>query len=213
MNPQDLEQLSAYLDGQVGPDELARLESRLQTEPDLERSLGELRATRALLRGLTVHRAPRNLTLTRAMVGRTPPLPASYPVLRFAGVAAALLLGFSFAVNALAPIGIPTSAAIPGGMGGGGGAETFSAEATAPAALEPPAVPAVSPTSGIDARQELAAPQLKGTQPDQDVATGSAPALPKLIPDLWQLALGLLAAGFALAAWAVRLRASTRWRE
>ena len=60
----DVQQLSAYLDGQLKPSEAARLESRLQSEPGLASIFEELRQTRSLLRQLPQRRAPRNFTLT-----------------------------------------------------------------------------------------------------------------------------------------------------
>jgi len=117
----DVEKLSAYLDGQLKPSEVARLESRLQTEPQLASILQDLRQTRSLLRQLPQRRAPRNFTLTPKMVGQKPPLPRTYPVFRFATVLATLLLFFSFATNFMAPRLDRVAAPYPYGIGGGGG--------------------------------------------------------------------------------------------
>jgi len=73
MKRRDVELVSAYLDGLLGPSELARMESRLQAEGDLRRVLEDLRAARDLLRKLPTRRAPRSLALTRSMVGGKPP--------------------------------------------------------------------------------------------------------------------------------------------
>jgi len=134
MNQRDLELLSSYLDGQLSPSDVSRLEARLKTDLQLVSVLNDLRATRSLLRKLPKRRAPRNFTLTRKMVGLNPPLPKAYPIFRFAGVIATLLLVFSFGLNSFAgysaaPIGIG------GGMGGGGGAD----ESYAAAPMEAPA--------------------------------------------------------------------------
>ena len=59
MNQRDLELLSAYLDGQLNPSESTRLESRLNSDPQLASVLTDLRATRNLLRKLPARRAPR----------------------------------------------------------------------------------------------------------------------------------------------------------
>jgi hypothetical protein len=48
----DLERLSAYLDGELSPEERSTLESRLSSEPYLRRRLKELRRVRDLLRSL-----------------------------------------------------------------------------------------------------------------------------------------------------------------
>ena len=117
----DVEKLSAYLDGQLKPSEVARLESRLQSDPELASVLKELRQARNLLRQLPQRRAPRNFTLTPKMVGQKPPMPRTYPVFRFATVLATLLLFFTFATNFMAPRLVRTAAPYPYGIGGGGG--------------------------------------------------------------------------------------------
>ena len=107
MNPspstRDLEQLSAYLDGQLKPSESARIESRLQTEPELATVLKELRQTRAILRQIPQRRAPRNFTLTPKMVGSKPPMPRTYPIFRFASALATVLLFVTIATNFIGP--------------------------------------------------------------------------------------------------------------
>ena len=146
MNQRDLELLSSYLDGQLNPSDITRLEARLNTDPQLVSALDDLRAARTLLRKLPQRRAPRNFTLTRKMVGLNPPLPRAYPFFRLAGAVATLLFIFSFGLNSVArlaasPFGI-------GGSGGGGASEqevqSFAAEAAseapAPAFTEEPAV-------------------------------------------------------------------------
>ena len=109
----DVEKLSAYLDRQLKPSEVARLESRLQTEPELASILQDLRQTRSLLRRLPQRRAPRNFTLTPKMVGQKPPLPRTYPAFRLATVLATLLLFFTFATNFMAPRLVRTAAPYP----------------------------------------------------------------------------------------------------
>jgi len=64
----DLQLLNTYLDGALSPAERMALEARLTTDAILGRELETLRATRSLLRGLPTLRAPRNFTLTPAMV-------------------------------------------------------------------------------------------------------------------------------------------------
>ncbi|MDI6769094.1 MAG: hypothetical protein QMD04_05400 [Anaerolineales bacterium] len=110
----DVEQLSACLDGQLSRAELARLESRLETDPNLSATLEDLRATRALLRRTAQRRTPRNFTLTPKMAGLKPPLPRAVPVFRLASVVASILLFFTFAGNLLAPLAAaPKMAAAP----------------------------------------------------------------------------------------------------
>ncbi len=110
----DVEQLSACLDGQLSLAELARLNSRLETDPNLSAALEDLRATRAILRRTPQRRAPRNFTLTPKMAGLKPPLPRAVPVFRLASVVATILLFFTFAGNLFAPLAAaPKMAAAP----------------------------------------------------------------------------------------------------
>lgn len=87
----DFEALSAYLDGQLGDRERARLEARLQTEEALRAALERLQNTRAVLRGLPPLPVPRSFTLDPETV---PARPARdfYPVMRFASALASILL-------------------------------------------------------------------------------------------------------------------------
>jgi len=184
----DVEKLSAYLDGQLKPSEVARLESRLQTEPELASILKDLRQARGLLRQLPKRRAPRNFTLTPQMVGQKPPLPRTYPVFRFATVLATLLLFFTFATNFMAPRLVRTAAPVPYGIGGGGGGggdgepemqmeaapeEPAQAEAAEPATEEPaapeeePAPPALS----------VPAPEPTEIAPSADESARAAPTV------------------------------------
>ena len=59
----DEEQLSAYLDGELDAAERAALDGRLAEDATLQRALGELRQTRALLRALPTPAAPRSFAL------------------------------------------------------------------------------------------------------------------------------------------------------
>lgn len=67
----EYERFSAYLDGQLSPEEAIRLEEDLRRNPQWQLALDELRETRALLRKAPRYRAPRNFTLTPEMVGKT----------------------------------------------------------------------------------------------------------------------------------------------
>ena len=62
----DLEQLSAYLDGELESVETARLEARLLEDEGLRLELQELRATAQMLGMLPQVRLPRNFTLSAA---------------------------------------------------------------------------------------------------------------------------------------------------
>ena len=157
MNRRDAELLSAYLDGELKPSEISRLETRLRSDPELDSVLNDLRATRTLLRRLPTRKAPRNFTLTRKMAGQNPPLPRTYPAFRFATTIATLLFFFTFGLNF---VGSQLAASEPMafGMGGGGGGE-FESYAAEPAlempaeepAMEEPAAPAEEPLAAAPA--------------------------------------------------------------
>jgi hypothetical protein len=116
----DIEQLSAYLDGQLSPSDSARLESRLQSDLELASAYNDLRSTRGILRKLPSRRAPRNFTLTRKMVGLKPPLPRTYFGFRFATAFATILFAFTVAVNNIAPRITYNPLYVNYGSGGGG---------------------------------------------------------------------------------------------
>lgn len=96
LTTRDYEMLSAYIDGQLAPGEQRKLEERLHARPELQVALEELRRTRMLLRQAPRRRAPRNFTLTPAMVGeqRRKPAPWAgwFPALSFTSALAALAL-------------------------------------------------------------------------------------------------------------------------
>jgi anti-sigma-K factor RskA len=88
----DIEQLSAYLDGQLSSRERSQLESRIQQNPDLSEALEQLRRTRAVLRSLPTMRAPRNFTLSPQAVPARPAPMFSFNLMRSVSVVATLLL-------------------------------------------------------------------------------------------------------------------------
>jgi len=59
----DFEQLSAYLDGELAPQEQATLEARLASDPALQQDLLSLQATLRLLNDLPTLKAPRSYAL------------------------------------------------------------------------------------------------------------------------------------------------------
>lgn len=92
----DYELLSAYIDGQLSSGEQRKLEERLRARPEMQSALEDMRRTRALLRQAPRRRAPRNFTLTPAMVGEQRKRPAPFfnlfPALGFTSALAALAL-------------------------------------------------------------------------------------------------------------------------
>jgi hypothetical protein len=67
----DYELLSAYLDNQLGTQECARLEARLNLEPALQKEYHELTKTRLLLRELPRLRAPHNYFINADSVAKS----------------------------------------------------------------------------------------------------------------------------------------------
>lgn len=101
------ETLSAYLDNALSPIEKQQLEARLQTSPELQQILHELRITRALLRSVPRRRAPRNFTLTPQMAGIHRQQRAAWlvPVFSMSSALATLLLVISLFVEMFAAPG------------------------------------------------------------------------------------------------------------
>jgi len=100
LSPQEWQALSAYLDGQLSARERRQVETRLQARAELRTDLEELRQTRSVLRSLPKRRAPRNFTLTPAMVaslgGKRPQPRRAYPFFRLASALASFLLVMTF---------------------------------------------------------------------------------------------------------------------
>lgn len=236
MNNRDLELLSAYLDGELNLSDSARLESRLKNDPGLVSVLDDLRAARTLLRKLPKRRAPRNFTLTRKMVGLNPPLPRSYPALRFVTTVATLMFFITFGVNALAPQ-FGAGAPVYGFGGGGGGADQtdlFSvqgpaateapamevAATEAPAATEPPiSASGLAPEPTLTSPEEESA-RVVDTPTAKDSADGgvevqSQPAEQieaSVIPSIWLLIFAGIAILGGIFMTALRRSSSNRWK-
>ena len=153
----DVEQLSAYLDGQLGPSDRERLESRLAADASLRAILDQLRVSRALLRRVPRRKAPRNFTLNPLNARIRAPQPLAVPLLRYSGALASILFVLTVAINGLTPLARSLAPAPPGyGMGGGG-----------PVAAEGPlesmqAAPAATPEAAVPAApQDSAAPSVE----------------------------------------------------
>lgn len=216
----DAEQLSAYLDGKLSQNDSARLEARLELDPNLRAVLKDLTQSRALLRKLPSRRAPRNFTLTPKMAGVKPPLPRAYPALRFATALASVLLIFSFAANTLTPrfAAAPAPAAVYG-MGGGGGPEggVESLGTQAPAATEAPAFQSVPqgneqiiPTETPEVMSKFAAPQQPPAMDQNQSRTVPASSAP--IPVAWEVILLAAALIFGGLTWVLRAVSERSWR-
>jgi hypothetical protein len=169
----DVEQLSAYLDGQLTPTEVASLESRLASNPELAAALEELRQARSVLRQLPQRSVPRNFTLTPKLVGLKPPLPRTYPIFRLASVVATLLLFLSFAANFMAPRLAAQVVSVPYGIGGGGGEPELQEPSMALEAPPEPVEPAAPPGPAAnepEVDEEPAAPEF-AAQPAESTPT------------------------------------------
>lgn len=138
----EYERFSAYLDGQLSPQEVSRLEEDLRRNPQWQLALDELRETRALLRKAPRYRAPRNFTLTPEMVGKTARqgffsflsvrLAASLATL---ALVSALILQFLPALRFAVPMGAAAPARAPQAQQAP--AMEFAPQATQPASLAP----------------------------------------------------------------------------
>ena len=220
----DVEQLSAYLDGQLSQAERARLESRLKADPSLSAALEELRLTRALLRRTPQRRAPRNFTLTPRMAGIRPPVPRVVPAFRFASAVATLLLLLTFVGNLIGSFSLaaaPKMVAEPMYGIGGGAPETgpemggvgmeenayLEATPTSEAAIIPAAeAPPPSDARVIATPTVMPAPTAPAEQPPAKMIAEPAiePAAPALIPSPLQI--GLLSLAVSLVGTALFIR-------
>lgn len=234
MKFRDVQLLSAYLDGQLSPSDAQRLESRLDSDPQLRAVMDDLRAARDLLRKLPQRRAPRNFTLTPKMAGLKPPAPRAYPTLRLAAVLATFFFVVTFAVDGLAPLAaqpaaMPMQAIGRGGGGGGPGAAESAPAATqapaatkAPAATEAPVQPfaAVVPTTTPEAPasqndqtlQAPEAPSAKGVAPPSENSQPSR-VRSEPVPLIWLILLGVVALICGGAALLLRLFNERKFRE
>jgi hypothetical protein len=103
----EYEQLSAYVDGQLSAREKNRLEERIGKLPELQSALLDIKQIKSLL-GTVPHRhAPRNFTLTPAMVAeieaqqKRPGRRDLFPVFSFTSALATIALVASFVIQLL----------------------------------------------------------------------------------------------------------------
>ncbi len=227
----DIEQLSAYLDGQLSQSDSAYLESRLESDRELVSALNDLRLTRGILRKLPARKAPRNFVLTRKMVGLKPPLPRTYSFFRFSSAFATLLLMLTFAFNAVMPrIAFGGMAAAPayGGMGGGctacgGGGpaaadpnlmqESSVAATEAPVATEAPAAD-LQPMAPVSTEMPLPEDSTR-KEPEANPAPQEQPEVlsePLGIPFEWQIILLVIGLSSMAAMFLIGQSAKRKWK-
>jgi negative regulator of sigma E activity len=231
----DVEQLSALLDDKLNPADAARLQKRLESDPDLRALYDDLRQARSLLRQLPQRRAPRNFTLKASAARVRPPLPQIFPVFRLASALASLLLFFSLATNATLPrlaIMASQAPAYAYGMGGGpdidrsmsgGGSSEDAAEPemalqAAPAETEMPQIAAKAAQPTSEPAPEIAAvPAEEAAQPAQSEQASeqtSAESLPPAPIPGWVLAaLAVIAAASGGAALLLRWQTDRQWQR
>jgi hypothetical protein len=97
----ELEQLSAYLDGQLNETEKKQIETRLAQEPDLREAYEGLRKTKLLFSRIRRVRAPRSFALTPEMVKARKPKRSFTVSLRWATSLAAILLVVVFGAEVI----------------------------------------------------------------------------------------------------------------
>lgn len=118
ISDRDYERLSAFVDGQLSSREKRKLEESIRLRPELQVELADIQRMKALLHMMPHRRAPRNFTLTQAMVGdfRTNSLQNRiikfFPALSFASALATLALVASLLFQWL-PGALPITAVSP----------------------------------------------------------------------------------------------------
>lgn len=146
---QDYELISAFLDSACSPKEVAKVEARIQSDPDFSQAVAEFKRAKYALSKIPKKRAPRNFTLSAAMVPQKARKSIWVPALNFVALGASLMLVVVFAGSKFFGFGVstltakevaPMMAAAPadysssdpmispmitwqqvGGLGGGGG--------------------------------------------------------------------------------------------
>jgi hypothetical protein len=100
-NRQDqwIENLSAYLDGELSIPERRKLEIMLQENATLRQHLNALEKTRTLLRNAPRLKVPHNFTLTAAMLPQKQPGTFWLPLMSSSSILAAVALIFTFVFN------------------------------------------------------------------------------------------------------------------
>lgn len=100
MRRRDLEQLSAYIDGELREKDARQVEARLASDSAYRLALEELKNTRELVSQLPTVQPPRNFTLTPEMAGIKRGLNL-FPVFRFATVIATAAFAVLVGADAL----------------------------------------------------------------------------------------------------------------
>jgi anti-sigma factor RsiW len=113
----DIENLSAFIDGQLSLSGRRRIEKRVQSDSALAAELHTLIATRDLLRQTPQRHAPRNFTLSVRMAGVRPPVPRVVPVLSWSSAVVMLLFVFTLGTSLLRTLSFGPTSLQPLGAG------------------------------------------------------------------------------------------------
>lgn len=148
LSERDLEQLSAYLDGELSDRERAQLEARLEEEGRLRGALEELQGAVGFIRRLPQVRPPRNYTLTPQVVGQRETT-WRFPMLQFATAVAALLLVMVVGLDAVT-------------SGAGAFPSAPAGQVAAPFEME------AAPTSAPMQEEAVEAPQAMQAEPEAE---------------------------------------------
>jgi hypothetical protein len=193
-NDQELELLSAYLDGMLTTEERAALEARLANEPALRRELESLRQTVQLMNMLPPVRAPRDFTLDERMLRRRWLLfPATIGFSALSAAAAVVLFAFASLLlsqngaQAPAPAAAQVAQLSTQAVTLTSAAERFSFAATASNGADTGAVPETNDRNTADGRQASPALltatsadlQSGGGQPNEKSSLPTSSALPE----------------------------------
>jgi hypothetical protein len=211
----DVEQLSAFLDGNLSKADSTRLEARLTTDPELASVYRDLREARSLLRRLPQRRAPRRFALSPKTAGVRPPLPRAYPVLQLAsGLAGALffitLLGNFIALPGAQSPSLSAAAPADTARAGANSAATMATEAPTEA---PPGALSLAPTLPTPEGTPELGIEAAPTQPPL-AGTSVAAKQPTSTPIAgWQVGLLGLAVVLGGSAFAIRWRTERDFRE
>jgi len=171
LRDEDVERLSAYLDGWLSKEEASRLEARLETDKDLSRALHELRHTAGLLRSVPQVKPPRSFTLTPQMVGK-PTRNWQYPLLQLGTALATLAFLLVTGIGLLSRFGMAGAPQMPL-------ARDLAQEAAAPPVEQPMMeVADQSPVASETAAAEVA-------MPPESLFVSAAPSSEEETPSAW----------------------------
>jgi hypothetical protein len=177
LSEQELELLSAYIDGQLNDRQARRLEARLHEDLQLKAELDSLRMTVNALRDVSAPRPKRHFMLTPEMVGQREPA-RFVPVLRFATALAGLAFVALVGLEGLQSLsGAQLAARAPEAMREAEVAQDAirSAEepmAAAPAAEEAPEFEALEVPAEEAAEQEPEAMMMEEPEAEELAPTG-----------------------------------------